>query len=257
MIVTYPLHQLGNCLRNVLSAKILANYNNRNFEINLKKTRPECAKILQIMFPSNCTYDDRQRTSEKVNNGKHTNFNLIDEGRVEIKDSEVFEVQDSIYSFIPSGMDEKLFLNEKITIYKTLLPKFNFVEPNGIDSWIGVHIRYGDNLKEKSKRHLNTHFSEFKNKLEQQSGKILLCTDNENVRSLLPSTFLKPETLYEGALQGLYEMWLLSRCSKIIGSTSSTFSYESAFFKGSEIELFEDGTWIMYDLRSSQCVVKK
>jgi hypothetical protein len=41
---------------------------------------------------------------------------------------------------------------------------------------------------------------------------------------------------------------LLSETRKIIGSNSSTFSYESAFFKAKDIELYENGKWMTSQL---------
>ena len=49
--------------------------------------------------------------------------------------------------------------------------------------------------------------------------------------------------------QNLYEMMLLSKSRRIIGSNSSTFSYESAFFQGTDIELYENGEWKLYELQ--------
>jgi hypothetical protein len=46
----------------------------------------------------------------------------------------------------------------------------------------------------------------------------------------------------------MYEMYLLSKSKLIIGSTSSTFSYEAAFFEGTDIELYENNEWVLYEL---------
>jgi hypothetical protein len=43
-------------------------------------------------------------------------------------------------------------------------------------------------------------------------------------------------------------MYLLSKSTLIIGSTSSTFSYEAAFFQGTDIELYENNCWVLYQL---------
>ena len=43
-------------------------------------------------------------------------------------------------------------------------------------------------------------------------------------------------------------MFLLSKTNLIIGSNSSTFSYESAFIEGTDIELYENNEWKLYKL---------
>src|SRR6201999_3483716 len=50
--------------------------------------------------------------------------------------------------------------------------------------------------------------------------------------------------------QPLYEMLLLSRTTKVVGTYSSTFSYEACLFRGTDLELFEEGRWKSYRFSS-------
>lgn len=51
-------------------------------------------------------------------------------------------------------------------------------------------------------------------------------------------------------LQAMFEMLLLSQCELIIGSTSSTFSYEAAFMcGGTDIMVCQSGVWQTFHFR--------
>jgi hypothetical protein len=82
--------------------------------------------------------------------------------------------------------------------------------------------------------------------------RVFLCSDNKQVleifQGLKSENLVIADTVEDNDFQGLYEMMLLSETRKIIGSNSSTFSYESAFFKGTDIELYENGIWMTYRL---------
>jgi hypothetical protein len=81
-------------------------------------------------------------------------------------------------------------------------------------------------------------------------SKILLCSDNQNILNDFKTNqnIIFADTYLDTNFQPLYEMYLLSNCKRIIGSNSSTFSYESAFLKGTNIELYINNEWKLYEL---------
>jgi hypothetical protein len=218
--------------------------------------------ILTILFPSLCTYCDPSfydaptfkdfgDTSTFFFNG--TNVHLIHEGKIHIDDSITnFGLNSMIYSVIPDSMSIDQFIKEKLNFYKNipLFPHQLIEQSNDFlnqhKHYIGVHNRYTDNLDDKPK--FNTKLEQFIQKIKTFHDKtILICSDNQSVLNHFKD---KPNVIFANTcsmtnsdqniyFQPLYEMMLLSNSTRIIGSCCSTFSYEAAFFKGTDIELFE------------------
>ena len=141
--------------------------------------------------------------------------------------------------------------------------KFN--EKYNLAHCIGVHIRYTDNLTDDSKNvyNFNTNFDSFLSRINEfEKTTILICSDNNDILNFFKNykettnTFIFadqceiPEKEKQVFFQPFYEMMLLSNTSKIIGSASSTFSYEAAFFNGTDIELYEREYDITNDINS-------
>jgi hypothetical protein len=150
-------------------------------------------------------------------------------------------------------MSEEDYIREKIAFYKSVaFPDFlkikvrDFLAKHDLSTYVGFHIRYTDNLDEESKYDLHTPFDNFVERLKEYD-RVFVCSDNKNVleifKRLKSGNLLVADRVEDHDFQGLYEMMLLSETRKIIGSNSSTFSYESAFFKGTDIEIYENGKW--------------
>ena len=155
-------------------------------------------------------------------------------------------------------MNNEDYIKQKVLFYKNIAC-FDYLIPiadkfiNNLDNYISFHIRYTDNLNDtcKNNNNLNTPLEEFYNKLElYKDNKILICSDNNDIINELKSKniYYFPNKIENELLQPIYEMYLLSKSKLIIGSTSSTFSYESAFFQGTDIELYENNKWVLYEL---------
>jgi len=125
---------------------------------------------------------------------------------------------------------------------------------------VGVHIRLTDNLTDacKTAHHLNTPLEAFVGFLMElalvEEARFLVCTDNPEVIPVLQELELDvmtPPVVAPPLSQEMLEMHLLSQTRGIVGSYSSTFSYEAAFLNGGKpLWLWEKGTWQLYDLRA-------
>jgi hypothetical protein len=201
-----------------------------------------------------------------LNKNYCTNYDLIKEGTIDINNElfnkNIFGISELIYSVAPSNLSDEDYIKNKINFYKENgyfeeLNKYyeQFINDNNLlDGYISIHIRYTDNLTDTNKNNnsLNTPLEIFYNKLNSiQNNKILICSDNNDVINELKN---KNNNMYyfpnniNSLLQPMYEMYLLSKSKLIIGSTSSTFSYEAAFFQGTDIELYENNEWVLYEL---------
>jgi hypothetical protein len=152
-----------------------------------------------------------------------------------------------------------MYISKKIQIYKSLklpsklIDKINcFVKTNDLINCVGVHIRHSDNLDDycKNKNNLNTAFDIFEKKINSINRKILVCSDNSLILDKLKSrnNIIFADNYLDNNFQGFYEMCLLSNCKYIVGTNSSTFSYEAAFMKGTNIELYINNKWKRYEL---------
>jgi hypothetical protein len=126
---------------------------------------------------------------------------------------------------------------------------------------VGVHIRYSDNLYDANKvQHgLVTEIQAFDQAIalaveivrvrrRLSDVRVLLCTDNHHVRRYLGEKGLRcvapPCISTDRYLQALFEMLLLASTDIVVGSSSSTFSYESVFMnQGTDLMLCHGGIW--------------
>jgi hypothetical protein len=266
-------NQLGNCLRIITSGLIIAKQINKNAFIcmNNKTSLLEKEKyVISYIFRQYLLFDDIEfynlDYNQCVNYDQYygTNYDLINEGIFNYKIIEnqgitKYGIINSIYSIIPEDMTIENFIIEKIKIYKSLtLPVTfidninNFVMKHNLNNTIGVHIRYTDNLNDNCKKDLNTPYHIFLEKINSINPtiNILLCSDNQDILNNFKTkqNIIFADTCLNPNFQPLYEMYLLSNCKHIIGTNSSTFSYESAFIKGTNIELFINNEWKIYEL---------
>ena len=189
-----------------------------------------------------------------------TNYDVICEGRMKnIEGYNKCGIVDSIFSIIPENMSEEFYNRKKIQLYQSLtLPDelvkniTQFMKSNDLTNCVGIHIRYSDNLNDPSKNinHFNTPLDIFEAKINSLQQKILLCSDNASVLQKFKSrnNIIFADKCFDKHFQGFYEMCLLAQCKSIIGSGSSTFSYEAAFIKGTDIELYENNAWKTYEI---------
>ena len=260
-------NQLGNCLRIILSGLIIAETNNKHVFILLNNLWEKEKKVISSLFREYLIYKDidfiKLNYDEVVNyeNYYGTNYDLICEGRIRnLENYNKCGIVNTIYSIIPENMSEEEYISKKIKIYKSLtLPNElinninNFIKKNDLLECVGVHIRYTDNLTDhcKNKYNFNTSLEIFKKKINSINEKILLCSYSSKVLNdfkSLNNNIIYADNYFDKDFQAFYEMCLLSHCKYIIGTTSSTFSYESAFIKGTDIELYINNEWKRYEL---------
>lgn len=259
-----PENQLGNCLRSIVSGFIIAKYFGYNVYIDYEHALNKCKikenKQMLSLFGNYCIMKS-DKLYKKLEYSHHvtynrfypTNYDLVNEGRLLINPGGNFAITNTIYSIIPGFMTEEDYIREKIGFYRSVkFPDFlrikvhDFLGKHDLSTYVGFHIRYTDNLDDESKNNLHTPFDIFVEKLKE-CNRVFLCSDNKQVleifQGLKSDHLLIADYVDDPDFQPLYEMMLLSQTQRIIGSNSSTFSYESAFFRGTDIELYENGSW--------------
>jgi hypothetical protein len=263
-------NQLGNCLRIILSGLIIADAYKKHPFICLYDIEDFKEKfIIERLFRQYIIYKkvnfvelDYCRTCI-FNEFYGTNFNLINEGRFAYPaDANNYGITSNIYSIIPATMSEDEYIKQKIAIYKSLSYRpplksaiNHFIKMNDLSNCVGVHIRYTDNMsdKAKSRSNFNTKFEDFIKKMNSKKNIIyFVCSDNKkilaNISAYSKNKIIFANNCFDNKVQPFYEMNLLANCKSIIGSNSSTFSYESAFLIGTDIELYENNVWNVYNL---------
>jgi hypothetical protein len=164
-----------------------------------------------------------------------------------------------IYSVKPHRMRINDYILQKHKNYLgATFPEFlkfrvrKFCRSKDMTRAIGMHIRNNDNLLDPTKKNLVTPFSAMEQKLQRtiaEGHTILLCTDNPEIRQYLRTQYAEHILLPDAVIpifQPLYEMMLLSHTARIVGTYSSTFSYEASLFNGTDLEVFVDGQWEDY-----------
>jgi len=173
----------------------------------------------------------------------------------------------SIYAAQPRSYGDADIIRAKTQIYAQLPWPEDLRQTVGaiaqqleLSARVGVHIRLTDNLTDacKTAHHLNTPLAAFLERLVElaliEEARFLVCTDNPEVVPLLREWELDvvtPPVVAPPLSQELLEMHLLSQTRSVVGSYSSTFSYEAAFLNGGKpLWLWERGAWQLYDLRA-------
>jgi hypothetical protein len=258
-------NQLGNCLRIITSSLIIAEYYDLDVLIDMKNTylQNKDRAVINALFGDKCSLEPPPYLKldyidcVSFNQFYGTNFHLICEGRFNKQTNSTFSISSNIYSVIPADMSEDEYVSRKIKLYKSLtLPSFlqNELNQHDLSEYIGVHIRHTDNLTDKAKQPLNTPLYVFHEKIAQLGDqKLLIVSDNQNILNNIPKkdTIIFANKCSNPLFQAFYEMCLLSKTKLIIGSNSSTFSYEASFLQGTDIELYEDNEWKLYKINNS------
>jgi hypothetical protein len=261
---------LENCLRTITSSIIISEYYNLNLILDVKKSylRESEYIIIKSLFPQlfyfenfNYEYNILDYSSNVVYEKYcETNYNLICEGRFNLLNKENFGFDSTIYNIIPGDMTNEIFIKKKIEIYKSLIiPEFlindinNFMKENDLINSIGIHLVYIDRLHNDTKIKMSTSINDYFKRINFFTDhKFLISSDNiyilEKIKKKYPDNFIFINQCSNIMYQTLYEMILLSKTKLIIGTSSSAFSYESAFIKGTDIELFENNEWKLYEL---------
>ena len=260
-------NQLGNCLRTAISGLIVAEHYHKHPLILFDNVHSEKEKVvISCLFRSYLVFHPvdfiHLNYEDSVDYQKFygTNYDVICEGKMKnIDNYDKCGIINTIYSIIPENMSEELFIRKKIQLYQSLaLPHeliknvTQFMKSNDLNNCVGMHIRYSDNLNDTSKmiHQFNTPIDIFETKLNSLQQKILLCSDNASILKKFKSreNIIFPNKCSDKHFQGFYEMCLLAQCKSIIGSDSSTFSYEAAFIKGTDIELYVNNAWKKYEI---------
>jgi hypothetical protein len=265
-------NQLGNCLRIITSGLIIADRFNKHPFIIVNKANllEKELTVITTLFEQYIIYEDidfeKLDYSMCVSYDRYygTNYNLICEGifKAPLTRSDKFGIIQTIYNVIPENTTLEEFVRHKIKIYKSLpLPTIfsqrikNFTKNNNLHQCVGLHIRHTDNLTDTCKNiyNFNTTYDTFVKKINSLNNTtILICSDDSNITKAIlresSNNVIVPDSCNDSNFQGLYEMYLLSNCKYIIGTNSSTFSYESAFLRGTDIELYESNEWKLYEI---------
>ena len=270
-IVSYPANQLGNCLRSLLSTKILADSIGATFAIDFRHNRcsAEAATVIRKLLPDHILPQQALPDVRIIDERNCMRFIRLYGTNSDPTIEAIFDPEETfpkegfgllhIYSVRPDRMSVEDYIRTKHENYaKMRFPELlqerveQFRRLHDMTNVTGMHNRYTDNLSDPLKKNLNTPFPVLEQKLQSLIAAgyaILLCTDNPQVRDHLRATYAKsmifPDTV-EPVLQPLYEMMLLAQTARVVGTYSSTFSYEACLFRGTDLELFEDGHWKNY-----------
>jgi hypothetical protein len=258
-------NQLGNCLRIIVSGLILADHYHKHPFLLLHNIWDKEKTVLSQLFDQYIL--DQEVDFERLDYNDvvsydefyGTNYDLIHEGRLKSAPSGSFGITSTIYSVLPEDMSEEDYIRKKIKIYQSLpLPREfaqsiqHFIKIAKLPSRVGIHIRYSDNLNDtcKNKHNFNTSLAVFESKMDSIQEPLFVCSDSAAVLDRLRSrsNVVFANKCKDPHYQAFYEMCLLSHCKSMVGTQSSTFSYEAAFLKGSKIELYIDQAWKLYDL---------
>lgn len=265
--------QLGNCLRNIASIKILSDHIGSDWDIDLKQSFApnEVNLVISKLFPERIK---KYKPGSYVKIGENelikfrgiygTSSNPLIEGDFCFLPDCDFGLR-HIYAVKPLTMTDEQYIRSKLLFFKKLIVWPDEIleaasVTNGCGSLlrdsVGLHIRYSDNFTDvmKNKYNLNTSLATFLMKISKiETSTFLLCTDNPDVHKIIKKhsdnlNIILPDTINNYLLQPLYEMYLLSKTKYIIGSYASTFSYESCFIEGTDLELYSEGEWINYTI---------
>jgi hypothetical protein len=173
-----------------------------------------------------------------------------------------------IYAFRPSSMTDSQYLERKIALYQTIACPVALLEDvqlfakaqtcGTLESVIGCHIRHTDNFfdPKKCQMNLNTSIETFAERLQHLAEPtFLLCSDNPDAKVMISRVMPAAKIIFANVCsdtpclwQSLYEMLLLGQTAHLVGSMSSTFSYEACFWRGINLEVFRNNKWQFYPI---------
>lgn len=238
-LIVQPVNGLMNRFRCIASAKILAEYTNRDFLVNWK---PEwvCNVNLQDLIE-----DGFLKVGYDVNRNEcyyHSGPERLSEQP--FVNEMINTESETIYllaggNFIPTGMSVKEFNNKKSEFYKSIpfIPKikeesYNFISKN--QSYVSIHLRYTD------RKQWSPNIEYVENIINSNSGKIFICSDDRDVINFLKRKFDDKIISYDvkslnrssidGNQQSMIEWLILSNSKKIYYSLCSSYSYEACVY---------------------------
>ncbi len=282
-VVAVCVNGVGNVLRHFCSAKLLADWLQRPFRVAIASDRLSQTTrnaLCELLAPFGVTAIDSRAEGEKLAQQLVDELDIYD--HVGIYGTNSHPLTEayfrtavppgplsylSIYAAQPRSYGDADIIRYKTQTYGQLpWPEElrqavgAIAHQLGLAERVGVHIRLTDNLTDacKTAHHLNTPLEAFVGFLMElalvEEARFLVCTDNPEVIPILQELELDvvtPPVVAPPLSQELLEMHLLSQTRGIVGSYSSTFSYEAAFLNGGKpLWLWEKGTWRRYDLRA-------
>lgn len=197
---------------------------------------------------------------EKLNYQEYVEINnFIKEVRFNYLPNNSFSIVNNTtnnYDIIPGNMTLENFINEKINFYKALnYPNFlidninHFTTLINLSEYIGIYIEYSENAE---KYDLLKIFADKIFELRKLDNKIIIFSnDSYIVEHFMEENYIiKPNKCSDSTYQILYEMILLSKTKLIITANNEIFSKESAFFEGTDIEIYNDEKkeWILQNI---------
>ena len=192
----------------------------------------------------------------KINN--KNNFDLINEGRFFYLPDNNFSIINNKYNIIPEKMKVKNYIKEKIKFYKSLIyPNFliddinNFILKYNLSEYIGVYIENIENIYDNESQSYLKIYADKIFDLRKKNNKIIIFSENNEINDIFleEKYIIYPNKCCNSIYQKLYEFILLSKTKLIISLDNSSFSFESAFLEGSNIELYINKKWILYKLK--------
>jgi len=166
----------------------------------------------QGMIFDRCFYGDRRYISSEE---------LLDAGRVYIT---------SCYSFFDGETDYSFFSPSNDVAKRVSELTYGFAE-----NTVGIHVRRGDHIEATSHSPISLFMDAIEN--EPDGTKFYLSTDSHQVKTALIEKYgnrimTDPVTLQRGSMEAeceaVAELFVLSKCSKVIGSFNSSFGLKSA-----------------------------
>lgn len=259
MLVCRTGNQLGNQLRHIQSCLLYCMKNDITFKIEpderYRNLFFSCIDRTYFDIP-NCDIHDVNE-SDAYTHIHCTNYDLIDETVFQdtfldtIRKNTTCRLH-SIYSARPPHTSINALARFKCDFYKKVFripSKVLSIVDHFLSQFksirVGVHMRLTDNMNDKMKTKLkyNTTLEEFIRRINDLSERYIVCTDDRACLSKIPPQNIVTVPIFNGVSnneQVLIEMTILSKMHLLIGSRSSTFSYESFFMNSDPHKVFEE-----------------
>ncbi|NJK59956.1 MAG: hypothetical protein HC918_06505 [Oscillatoriales cyanobacterium SM2_1_8] len=279
-VVAVCVNGIGNVLRHFCAARLLAVHFQRPFRVVIGSDRLSTATsnaLCELLSPFGSTVITSREAGEKLASTLVNELEIYD--HVGIYGTNSHPLTEayfkavlppgplpylSIYAAQPRSYGDADIVRYKTQTYAQLPWPDALQQEVGaiahrleLSERVGVHIRLTDNLTDalKTAHHLNTPLEVFLEFLAylalHEDARFFVCTDNPQVVPLLQEMefdVVTPPLVPPPLSQELLEMHLLSQTRYLVGSYSSTFSYEAAFLAGGKrLWLWEKEAWQLYD----------
>jgi hypothetical protein len=238
-LIVEPVNGLMNRFRCIASAKILAEYTNRELLINWKPEYICNVSLTDIVEDGffNKGYDVNRNECyyhsgpEKLSEQPFVNDMINTE-------------KETLYllaggNFIPTGMSTSEFNNKKRNFYKSI-PFVDRIKNESNDfiskykNYISIHLRYTD------RKQWSPNIEYIEDIINNNEGNIFICSDDRGVINYLKSKFGQRILSYnitnlnrgsvDGSQQSMIEWLILANSEKIYYSLCSSYSYEACIY---------------------------